>query len=253
MVELGRLDLCLNIKDIHESVSFYKKMGLEEVEGDINENWLILTHGNLRLGLYHGYGEGITLNFRGARINQIAQLLNEKGYLTKKEVIKEDGCGSILLDDPDGYALFFDTSEEELDLIDEMKQHPGRFSLKGKKIKLGRTDICLDVQILERSIEFYKNLGLDELEGDLNEGFMILGHSNLRLGLFKGKSNEMTINFRGGDVFEVTKILKDKGFAFKDDAKENLEGGVSSTMFDPDGYFIFFDTSPEEKGLVDLI
>ncbi len=247
-LQLGRFDLCLDIKDINKSYEFYKKMGFKEEEGNLEENWMVLSHGNLRLGLYQGHIEdkSITLNFRGGNVGSITSRLKEMGYEFTKEKSNDDGSGSAVLFDQDGYSIFFDTALPELDLIEEMNKNPEMFSLEDAELKLGITDVCLDVSNIAHSVDFFERLGLTPVNGNLDEGWVVLSHNNLRLALFKGEDNNLTINFRGGDVYEITEELKHRGFQFQNDAKEEEDGSVGSSLYDPDGYYIQFSTHPSE-------
>ncbi|MHA2365503.1 MAG: VOC family protein [Candidatus Hodarchaeales archaeon] len=121
-VLLGRFDLCLNIKDIHKSVDFYKKLGLLEVEGNIDEGWMVLANGNLRLALYQGHIKEVTLNFRGGNVMEISKKLKDQGFEFHKEPVQnKEGSASATLKDPDGYVIFFDTHHTEKDILKNLK------------------------------------------------------------------------------------------------------------------------------------
>ena len=118
------------------------------------------------------------------------------------------------------------------------------------EIQLGRVDICLDVKDVRKSFEFYSKMGFKQVEGNLEEGWAVLVHNNLRLGLYEGHIEEMMINFRGGDVFSITKALKEKGFTFEKDVRKEENGGAGATLRDPDGHLIYFNTYPHEKDIL---
>ncbi|MHA2249131.1 MAG: VOC family protein [Candidatus Kariarchaeaceae archaeon] len=256
---LGRLDFCIGPKDIIKSHKFYKNMGLKEVEGDLNEKWIVLAHGNLRLGLFEGmWDDRFILNFRGANIIEIEQQLLQKGLAFTKKKVYDDGTGSLTLYDPDGNTIFFDTAKNELNLNQEMCDNPQMFYFdKEDELKLGRTDICLDVENLEKSLKFYLNLGLQEVEGKKEEGWVVVQQANLRLALYQkdpsSNKDNLTINFRGGDVKQIANKLSEMGYQFTTLASESEDGSWGSTLYDPDEFFIFFDTHPSEKGLLDKL
>jgi catechol 2,3-dioxygenase-like lactoylglutathione lyase family enzyme len=121
-LQLGRFDLCLDVTDVKKSAEFYKKLGLIEVEGNIEENWVVLSQGNLRLALYQGHIKEITLNFRGGNVQSITNDLKAKGIEFEKDVkIAEDGSVSAEIRDPDGYSIFFDTHPSEKDILKTLK------------------------------------------------------------------------------------------------------------------------------------
>jgi catechol 2,3-dioxygenase-like lactoylglutathione lyase family enzyme len=118
---LGRFDLCLNVKDVKKSAEFYMKLGLEKVEGNLDENWIVLAQGNLRLGLYQGHIEEITLNFRGGDVIKIGESLKNLGYTFEKGPKSTEKGASAELRDPDGYLIFFDTHVSEKKILDTLK------------------------------------------------------------------------------------------------------------------------------------
>ncbi|MBN2379375.1 VOC family protein [candidate division WOR-3 bacterium] len=109
-MKLGRFEYCLNVKDVHESLAFYKKLGFEEVGGSIEENWVIIKHGNCTLGLYQGHIEVNLLNFRGGDIYEIAEYLKSQGLeLVKDAFTEKDGSAAAEILDPDGNCIYFNT------------------------------------------------------------------------------------------------------------------------------------------------
>ncbi len=246
-MKLGRLDYCLSIKDINASFNFYSKLDFQIVEGKIEENWLVMEHGNLRLGLYQD-GEGkTTLNFRGANINTVSKLLNDLNIEVERSKSFENGTGSINLKDPDGYNIFFDTHETELELGVTYEFDSDNIYPETPNLILGRTDLCLDVSNIQKSAEFYQNLGLRKVQGSIDENWIILSQGNLRLGLFEATSSNVTINFRGGDVEKIYNTLKSEGFEFKDHFNTEEDDSAGASLYDPDSNFIYFNTAPGER------
>jgi catechol 2,3-dioxygenase-like lactoylglutathione lyase family enzyme len=113
-VDLGRVDMCLSVRSIARSRTFYRKLGFREIGGRYEEKWLILKRGDFRLGLYQGHiGENV-MNFRGGHVGRIVAGLQERG-LKPYHVrgLQPNGRGSAMVDDPDGNILFFDSSSQE--------------------------------------------------------------------------------------------------------------------------------------------
>ena len=133
-------------------------------------------------------------------------------------------------------SIFFDTSSEEIDLLDKVELD------NQSKSDLGLGDICFDVEDFTSTIKFYKDLGLKTLEGNEDDDWVILGQGNLRLGLYKGKGNNLTINFRQGNIESITERLKQNGLTFKTENVQETDGTVSSMLIDPDGYLIYFNS-----------
>ena len=118
---LGRFDLCLTVKDVRKSAKFYQMLGLEQVEVNLDENWIVLAQGNLRLALYQGQINEITLNFRGGDVLKIGSSLKELGFTFEKEPVSTEEGASATLRDPDGFLIFFDTHISEKGILETLK------------------------------------------------------------------------------------------------------------------------------------
>jgi catechol 2,3-dioxygenase-like lactoylglutathione lyase family enzyme len=116
-MDLGRLDVCLRVKDARSSRTFYESLGFRRVEGEDAKGWAVVVNGVARIGLFeaaHMGADAFSLNFRGANMATIAAHLQLQGYSPEGEaVIRPDGTGSINLRDPDGHLIFFDTAPGE--------------------------------------------------------------------------------------------------------------------------------------------
>lgn len=116
-MNLGRLDVCLSVRSVAESATFYEGLGFARIEGEIAEGWAIVAHGDCRIGLFEPKymdGHSFSMNFRGAHIGELAQLAQRIGLqLMHFKLSGPDGSGSAALLDPDGNLLFFDSSPSE--------------------------------------------------------------------------------------------------------------------------------------------
>ena len=109
-IKLGRFEFCLTVKDIKESLGFYKKLGFKSKDGNLDEGWQIIEHGNCILGLYQGHIKVNLLNFRGGDVFAIAEYLKSQGLeLAKDAFTEEDGSAAAEIRDPDGNCVYFNT------------------------------------------------------------------------------------------------------------------------------------------------
>lgn len=120
MINLGRFELCLSVRDIKKSLAFYEKLDFQKVEGDLEEGWVILQQGNTRLGLYSGHFEKNLLNFRGGDVFGIAHAFKERGLTLKSDAaVEPDGSAGATIEDPDGNLIYFNTYPDEMLLTDQ--------------------------------------------------------------------------------------------------------------------------------------
>ena len=242
-MKLGRLDLCINAKNFQSTYSFYTKLGFKFEEGDLQEGWCVLSHSNLRLGLFTNVFDGIMLNFRGGNVKRITEELKLKGVIFKQDFKPgKDGGGSASIPDPDDYQVFFDTAPSELELLNKKFTSSTVFSVRDDKIIYGRCDICLKVANLQNSYEFYSALGFKLVEGSIEEEWLVLEVSNLRLVLSKGETHDLIIKFRGSDIEEIFNLLTAEGFKFSSPFTLEVDGSQGASLSDPEGNLIYFNT-----------
>lgn len=111
---LGKLFVCLNVKDLQASVDFYQKVGLAMTGGDLADKWAILSDGENDLHVFEGHVVSNTLNFRGGDVFAIAAALKEQGLaMTSDAVTEDDGSDGAWIRDPDGNEIYFNTAPEE--------------------------------------------------------------------------------------------------------------------------------------------
>lgn len=112
---------------------------------------------------------------------------------------------------------------------------------------LGNFELCLNVKDLRASQEFYETLGFVRVGGEPRDGWAIMEHGNLRLGLYEGHIDANLLNFRGADVFVVAEQLRAEGVVFTQDAYREPDGSAGASFADPDGNVIYLNTFPEEQ------
>ena len=119
-MRLGKFSLCLNVKDLQTSRVFYETLGFAVRGGNEADHWLLMTNGEVYIGLMHGMFEKNMLTFipnqdhKGEQlptftdIREMQQQLKEAGIAFEQEA--EDGTGpaSFLILDPDGNPILVD-------------------------------------------------------------------------------------------------------------------------------------------------
>lgn len=120
-MELGNFSVSLPVKDIHASLKFYETLGFEQVSGDITQNWIVLSNGAARIGLFQGMFDEFMMTFNpkwnnkgeavpGTDVREIAAKLEAAGYefITPLTADKEEGPAYFMVKDLDGNTLLFD-------------------------------------------------------------------------------------------------------------------------------------------------
>jgi len=120
-------------------------------------------------------------------------------------------------------------------------------------MKLGILSISLNVKDLNKSKEFYENLGFSVFGGELEMNYLIMKNDDSLIGLFHGMFEKNILTFNPGwdssanlienfdDIRKIQKKLKDKGVKLENEIEENTQGPASFILVDPDGNTILFD------------
>jgi len=120
-MDLGAFSISLTVKDLAASRTFYEKLGFEQIEGDMAQNWIVMRNGEHVIGLFQGMFEKNILTFNPGwtqdqqtpedftDIRELQKQLKAKGITLISEA-DEDGSGpaSITLEDPDGNPILID-------------------------------------------------------------------------------------------------------------------------------------------------
>ena len=120
-LKLGVFSISLNVKNIHVSKEFYKKLGFTVFGGDINQNWLIMKNGNSIIGLFQGMFESNIITFNPGwdenaknlevfdDVRTIQKHLKDSGIMLTSEAVENStGPAHITLTDPDGNSILID-------------------------------------------------------------------------------------------------------------------------------------------------
>ncbi|MCU0392999.1 MAG: VOC family protein [Thermoflexibacter sp.] len=120
-------------------------------------------------------------------------------------------------------------------------------------MKLGAFSISLAVKDIQKSKEFYENLGFSYFGGDITQKWLILKNGNAIIGLFEGMFENNVITFNPGwdenaqniepfdDVRVIQDHLKSCGIKLTSEADINSSGAAYITFTDPDGNNILID------------
>lgn len=112
-MNLGNFSMSLSVKDIDASLAFYQKMGFEILDGNKEENWLILKNGQAKIGLFQGMFEGNVLTFNPRDVRTIQKQLADSGIELIEKADEGEGPAYITLKDPDGNSILMDQHDEE--------------------------------------------------------------------------------------------------------------------------------------------
>ncbi|MCB9933847.1 MAG: VOC family protein [Planctomycetes bacterium] len=120
-MRLGNFSVSLAVKDLGASREFYEKLGFEVVSGDAKQNWLVLSNGNSRIGIFQGMFDKNMLTYNPGwdsnkntltdfdDVREIQKRLKEQGLtLTAEADESTTGPAYIMLNDPDGNPILID-------------------------------------------------------------------------------------------------------------------------------------------------
>ena len=118
---------------------------------------------------------------------------------------------------------------------------------------LGNFSVSLAVKDLSVSHAFYEKLGFVVIEGQADQGWLVLKNRSCVIGLFQGMFEKNILTFNPGwdadgkpvdafeDVREIQKRLKARGIVPDKAADETTTGPASCVVIDPDGNPILID------------
>jgi catechol 2,3-dioxygenase-like lactoylglutathione lyase family enzyme len=250
-MDLGWFEVGLNVREIAQSLAFYRTLGFEVVDGKAETRSMILQKGDCRIALYQGFGgDPLYLQFCQGDVARIARELTGKGLRFEKGPGNDDAGASALLRDPDGNALFFINSKKyETANFGSARQAPaGPLSApheppkksRGFGMDLGWFEVSIPVGDIARSREFYRKLGF-RVADDSIERNATLQNGDCRLSLYQGYLDpaRSQLIYWQGDVEAIANDLTGKGLRFGR-APASDEKGTGAMLFDPDGNPLYF-------------
>jgi len=119
---LGAFQICLQVADLQISQDFYSALGFRVKEGSPAEGFVVLRREDCEIGLFAQPMVGVVMNFRGGNTHAIAEWLSGRGLELPTNVTNpDDGSGSVILKDPDGNTLFFDSAPAEIEAYEQKR------------------------------------------------------------------------------------------------------------------------------------
>lgn len=118
---------------------------------------------------------------------------------------------------------------------------------------LGAFSVSLSVKDMAASRAFYEALGFTHLDGDAEQGCLILHNGSTVIGLFHGMFEGNLLTFNPGwdssgknvdpftDVRQIQMRLRESGIGLDSEADESTEGPAHVKFTDPDGNQILID------------
>jgi catechol 2,3-dioxygenase-like lactoylglutathione lyase family enzyme len=107
-MNLGEFSISLAVKNIQKSLAFYEKLGFEVIDGDVEENWVLLQNGEAKIGLYQDMFDGNVMTFNPPDVREVEEQLKQSGVKLVKGSGKGDGPAHVVLKDPDGNSILLD-------------------------------------------------------------------------------------------------------------------------------------------------
>jgi catechol 2,3-dioxygenase-like lactoylglutathione lyase family enzyme len=105
---------------------------------------------------------------------------------------------------------------------------------------LGRFSVSLAVRDIKASRAFYEAFGFTRLDGDVDQGWLMLENGQTKIGLFQGMFPDDLLTFNPPDARAVQAALMDRGVAVEKPVADG-EGPCSFMVRDPDGRTVLID------------
>ncbi|MCB0113604.1 MAG: VOC family protein [Caldilineaceae bacterium] len=112
-------------------------------------------------------------------------------------------------------------------------------------MNLGTFSVSLAVADLPASRAFYEKLGFEAIDGQPDEGWIILRNGDTHIGLFQKMFEKNILTFNPTDVRAIQAQLKAQGIQLIEEAAPG-DGPTHITLLDPDGNPILIDQHPAD-------
>lgn len=125
-MDLGKFSVSLAVKDLATSRAFYEKLGFRQIDGNEEQNWLILRSGDVVIGLFQGLFEKNLLTFNPDDVRSIQKTLEANGVELIEKAQGDEGPAHITMVDPDDNPILFD--QHDTKHRPSVEQPPGRLA-----------------------------------------------------------------------------------------------------------------------------
>ena len=105
---------------------------------------------------------------------------------------------------------------------------------------IGNFSLSLSVKDMARARAFYESFGFSRIDGDPEQGWLILKNGDAKIGLFAGMFEGNLITFNPPDARAIQATLEKAGYEPVKRADEGT-GPTSFVIEDPDGNTILVD------------
>jgi catechol 2,3-dioxygenase-like lactoylglutathione lyase family enzyme len=108
-MDLGTFSISLTVADIAASRAFYEAMGFEAVDGNQDDNWLILRNGEAKIGLFQGMFDQNVVTFNPPDVRAVQRAMKAAGleFVLEADETSTGPAHATLLD-PDGNPVLLD-------------------------------------------------------------------------------------------------------------------------------------------------
>lgn len=120
-------------------------------------------------------------------------------------------------------------------------------------MNLGLFSLSINVKDINKSAQFYQDIGFEIIGGDIEQKWLILQNSGHTIGLFQGMIEKNTLTFNPGwdskaqtvegapDIRQIQQDMLDKGVEVDKVLDRDGTGPASFVVVDPDGNPILLD------------
>lgn len=107
-MDLGRFSVSLAVADLATSRAFYEALGFTQVDGEPENNWIILKNGEAKIGLFQGMFDKNLMTFNPSDARAIQRAVEDAGYTPETKTEPGEGPTHFMLKDPDGNLILID-------------------------------------------------------------------------------------------------------------------------------------------------
>ena len=90
-MNLGRFSVSLNVKNLEESREFYRRLGFRAYDDHQDDNWVIMRHAHVTIGLFQGMFDKNIMTFNPPDARAVQAELKANGVEIDRETEGESG------------------------------------------------------------------------------------------------------------------------------------------------------------------